>query len=339
MTEWQESALARLLEDTVGTQRTDSLQGLLAVPPELLTPIAGPVPRAVLAMAMELLLFEDLLRRVPYGGLYVQQQQREGRKICYDHGALRTVKAPSGALPQGHLAFARLLEPLGYRVNGVYPLEGLAMTGYAYAHLDLPEGLPQFFVSELHPERFTEDFQATVARVLASSRDPLPVWAQPLLDTLRERLELPYDAARRLLPNLVACFERQHEVPALSDYQALLQESAEMAWIATEGNAFNHATDRVDDVGALAEAQKALGRPMKDTVEISASGRVIQTAYRAARVERPFVDSSGGVVLRTVPGSFFEFITRKPEGGGRLDLRFDAGNAQAIFKMTATEWC
>ena len=137
----------------------------------------------------------------------------------------------------------------------------------------------------------------------------------------------------------MACFDRQHEVPALRDYQSLLEESAEMAWIATEGNAFNHATDRVDDVAALAEAQKTLGRPMKDTVEVSASGRVLQTAYRAAMVERPFVAADGGVVLRTVPGSFFEFITRRPEAEGRLDLRFDAGNAQAIFKMTATEWC
>ncbi len=339
MTEWQESTLARLLEDTLGTRRADQLHQTLAIPPALLTAAGGPVPRRVLAMAMDLLLFEDLLRRVPYGGLYVQQQQREGRRIVYDHGALRTVKAPSGALPPGHLAFARLLEPLGYRVNGVYPLEGLAMTGYAYAHLDLPEALPQFFVSELHPERFSEGFQATAARILASSRDPLPTWAQPLLQALQERQELPYDAARRLLPDLVACFDRQHEVPALRDYQSLLEESAEMAWIATEGNAFNHATDRVDDVAALAEAQKTLGRPMKDTVEVSASGRVLQTAYRAAMVERPFVAADGGVVLRTVPGSFFEFITRKPEGEGRLDLRFDAGNAQAIFKMTATEWC
>ena len=191
MTEWQESTLARLLEDTLGTRRADQLHQTLAIPPALLTAAGGPVPRRVLAMAMDLLLFEDLLRRVPYGGLYVQQQQREGRRIVYDHGALRTVKAPSGALPPGHLAFARLLEPLGYRVNGVYPLEGLAMTGYAYAHLDLPEALPQFFVSELHPERFREGFQATAARILASSRDPLPTWASPFCKRCRNGRNFP----------------------------------------------------------------------------------------------------------------------------------------------------
>jgi hypothetical protein len=290
-------------------------------------------------MALDLLLFEDLVRRVPTAGLYVQQQRLAGRKIIYDHGALRTVLDPSGELPQGHLAFARILEPLGYKVNGVYPLERLAMTGRAYAHEDLPEDIPQFFVSELHPERFTEGFRKTVSRVLASSKDPLPAWAHPILDELRELKELPLEQARKLLPDLVACFDRQHGVPSLADYRALLAESAEMAWIATEGNAFNHATDRVPDVAALSEAQKVLGRPMKDEVEVSTSGRVLQTAYKAAMVERPFLDPAHQLTLLLVPGSFFEFITRRPEAEGHLDLRFDAGNAQAIFKMTATEWC
>jgi hypothetical protein len=119
------------------------------------------------------------------------------------------------------------------------------------------------------------------------------------------------------------------------DYRTLLSESEEMAWIATEGNAFNHVTDRVPDVEALAREQKALGRPMKETVERSASGRVLQTAFRAALVERPMRMPQGHLAVQQVPGSFFEFITRAPLADGRLDLRFDTSNAQAIFKMTA----
>jgi hypothetical protein len=115
----------------------------------------------------------------------------------------------------------------------------------------------------------------------------------------------------------------------------MLAESEEMAWIATEGNAFNHVTDRVPDVDAVAREQKALGRPMKETVERSASGRVLQTAFRAAPVERTFRAPAGHLTVATVPGSFFEFITRRPLPGGRLDLSFDTGNAQAIFKMTS----
>jgi hypothetical protein len=116
--------------------------------------------------------------------------------------------------------------------------------------------------------------------------------------------------------------------------RARAEESAEAAWIATEGNAFNHATDRVADVAALCVEELALGRPMKDRVEVSASGRVLQTAYRASRVERPFAGPEGALVLRPVPGSFFELITRHRHADGRLHLGFDTSNAQAIFKMT-----
>ena len=114
----------------------------------------------------------------------------------------------------------------------------------------------------------------------------------------------------------------------------MLRESKEMAWIATEGNAFNHATDRVADVDAVAAEQRRLGRPMKEAVEVSASGRVRQTAFRAALVERLFVGGDGALTTETVPGSFHEFITRGEESPGVLDLRFDSSNATGIFKMT-----
>lgn len=73
---------------------------------------------------------------------------------------------------------------------------------------------------------------------------------------------------------------------------------------------------------------------MKADVEVSRSGRVRQTAFRAAQVERLFVDADGSLVTRTVPGSFHEFISRAEEAPGVLDLRFDSGNATAIFGMT-----
>ncbi|MGH3832555.1 MAG: 2-oxoadipate dioxygenase/decarboxylase family protein [Pseudonocardiaceae bacterium] len=142
------------------------------------------------------------------------------------------------------------------------------------------------------------------------------------------------DDAARLVLTLASCFGRHHRDPWLDDYDTLRRHSAEMAWIATEGNAFNHATDRVPDVERLAEALRH-DWPLKDTVERSRSGRVRQTALRADPVVRRFRDADGASIPREVPGSFFEFITRDflPDGG--LDLTFDAGNAQGIFRMTA----
>jgi uncharacterized glyoxalase superfamily metalloenzyme YdcJ len=210
------------------------------------------------------------------------------------------------------------------------------MTGRSYAQVEFPEDIAQFFISELHPERFSQLFQATVRKLMDTATDPLTVEAELLLEDLEGTGRLPVDDAVALLPVLVGCFGRQHQQPSVEDYQTLLKESAEMAWISTEGNAFNHATDRVADVEELAARQKSLGRPMKEVVETSKSGRVRQTAFLAAKVKHLFAKEDGSAVEMEVPGSFYEFITRLPMPESHaLDLSFDSSNAQAIFQMTA----
>lgn len=294
------------------------------------------VTRAQMAMALNAALFADLLDRVPTAAAYVESVRAAGERICFDHGALRTIDGPTGALPNGYLAFARILEPLGYTMAGVYPLPRLHMTGRAFAHKDLPDTIPQFFVSELHLADLPQAAREAGERVFGASRDPLSNIDFMALDRLARDGECPRELGLAALPGLVRAFGLQHDIPALSDYEALLEHSAEGAWIATEGNAFNHATDRVADVDALAADLGARGMPIKPAVEVSANGRVRQTAFRADMVERDFLLPDGRSVAREVPGSFYEFITRgvEPETG-RLDLTFDSGNATGIFAMTS----
>jgi hypothetical protein len=340
------SHLSTLVASAVGQKAAATILDVLDLAPVLAGQAEGPVSRAVFAMALNAVLFHDIMARVPLGATYVSERRAAGHKVLFDHGALRTIDfgegAPTGALPAGHLAFARILEPLGYHVADLYPLDRLKMTGRAYAHLDLPEAIPQFFVSELHVERFSPAFQVIAHAVFDSTADALGIEAQRALAAFAEGA-CDLDAARAALPQVVSAFERTHGAPRLEHYQALLAESAEAAWIATEGQAFNHATDRVPDVEAVADAQKALGRPVKDKVEVSGSGRVRQTAFKAQPVERVFVTDAkdgGGEVTLIVPGSFHEFISRDrfvdETGVEKLDLRFDSGNAQGIFKMTGT---
>jgi len=330
-----QSTLQRLLS-AAGSPETR-----VHVAPALLAQEGKDVPRAVLAMALNLLLFRDLLERVPSGNRYVEESVARGRQVVFDHGALRTVALDEmGDLPRGELAITRILLPLGYRMSHVYPLDRLGMTGRSYTHVDFPEELPQFFVSELHPERFSPGFQQAVARVTDTSRNPIAENAGGALHELDTRHELEFADAVALLPTLLACFQRQHAIPSSRDYDILLAESPEMAWISTEGNAFNHATDRVSDLDELVAEQRRLARPLKDTIETSRSGRVRQTAFRADQVEREFIDAHGDVIRRKVPGSFYEFIQRDrmidpATGASRLDLAFDSSNAQGIFKMTA----
>jgi hypothetical protein len=351
--------LDSLLATCLGVSEIAALRAQVEMPAVAVTRDAdgaGRVSRATLSLAVTMILFHDLVRRVPAARAYIAEDVvAHGQRVVFDHGAIRTVLWPTGELPQGEAAFARLLEPLGYRLREVYPLPRLRMTGRSWCHVDEPEALAQFFVSELHPERFSPAFQDTVTRVLASSRDPLSARDVDDLAALRAERSLPEAKAIRLLPALVKCFDRQHGVFQLADYEALRAESPEMAWIATEGNAFNHATDRVADVDQVAAAQKRRGRPIKDSVEVSRSGRVRQTAFRAADVAREFLDGQARV-SKDVPGSFYEFITRAPlpdapdapdaQGPGdaaarapRLDLAFDAGNATGIFAMTAGALC
>ncbi|UUX97241.1 2-oxoadipate dioxygenase/decarboxylase family protein [Aquabacterium sp. J223] len=331
------TALHRLVGAHLGDAEADRLFDRVEIDPALQRPPAATVPRAELAQALTLLLFHDLVQRVPSARAHLDDLARENRRLVFDHGALRTVKAACGRLPPGEAAFARVLRPLGWRVAGEYPLPRLRMTGRAWCHADHPETIAQFFVSELHPERFSPEFQLAVSRVIGGSRDPLEPQDLALLQDLARDAALPWPAALRLLPRLAACFDRHHGLFDLADYQRLRAESAEMAWIATEGNAFNHATDRVADLQAVVAAERAAGRDVKDTIEVSRSGRVKQTAYRAAPVRRAFIDGDR-VVWQAVPGSFYEFIERGvhtgADGRQRLDLAFDAANATGIFAMT-----
>jgi hypothetical protein len=316
------------------------LLDVAAVDPRLAEEDGSRASRAAIAQALNILLLADLVDRTPTAEAYVRDLEAHGHLLTFDHGALRTIELDGmGSLPSGRAAISRILEPLGYAQSAIYPLDRLGMTGYSYTHRDFPETLPQFFVSELHVSRFSPKFAAAMTRITGHSEDPLDNAALNLLKKLGRQGTLRLDEADALLPALVASFDRQHGDPHLADYDALLAESAEAAWIATEGNSFNHATNRVTDLKKVVAEQKLRGRPMKPEIEVSRTGRVHQTAYRADPVQRRFINRRGRIVLRTVPGSFFEFIQRATlvdeRGKKRLDLSFDSSNAQGIFKMTA----
>jgi hypothetical protein len=213
------------------------------------------------------------------------------------------------------------------------------MTGYGFTHREFPETMPQFLINELHVDQFSKQFQAAAERVFGNSRDPLSGPALSALAEFAEQGRCEMKVAAPALREIVAAFGRWHETPALTDYRLLLAESAEGAWIATEGSALNHVSDRVTDVAMTACGQRSLGRPVKPLIATSVSGTVRQTAFKPDPVRRSFRSETGSDTEMTVPGSFYEFISRDvvtgSDGKKRLDLRFDNSNAHGIFKMTA----
>ncbi len=328
--------LDAILVGVVGRENADKLFQMLNVAHSIKAETAK-ITRAHVAQAMNMVLFHDLLSRVPSGRACVTETIASGGKVTFDHGALRTVAwRDNGTLPPGRVAITRVLEALGYVQADIYPLPRLKMTGYAYRHLDYPEDIAQYFVSELHPEQFTEAFRTAVSHVLNTSTDPLDAEELVQFKRLSHADTITIDEAVKLVKAAVRCFNRHHQEPRISDYEILKAESNEMAWISTEGNAFNHATDRVSDVVATAEAQRKSGRSIKEKIEVSATGRVRQTALIADKVKRGFIDDKGERFEMNVPGSFYEFITRdKLPDSNKLDLAFDTGNATGIFNVTA----
>lgn len=326
--------LSSLVASVLGEEQAAAMLSLL----ELDSRLSGSgeeASRGQMAMALNACLLADLLKRVPSAAAYASHVQSTGGKLRFDHGALRSIDGATGELPNGHATAARIVGPLGYRVAGIYPLPALRMTGLAYCHGDFPETVPQFFVSELHVARLPDESQEAARRIFATSRDPLGVIEREALARLDAGGACPLELARAALPGLAAVFGRHHDDPALADVETLRRHSAEAAWIAAEGNAFNHAADRVTNVAQLVEELKASGYALKPEIEISANGRVRQTAFLADRVVRRFRDADGSSQEREVPGSFFEFISRDIDPDtGRIDLSFDSGNAVGIFTVT-----
>ena len=81
------------------------------------------------------------------------------------------------------------------------------------------------------------EFQQAVARVVGNSRDPLPLASKAMLAEIAQHGSLSFDDATQLLPNLVCCFDRQHQEPRWSDYQTLGDDPATVLYRAHLGPA------------------------------------------------------------------------------------------------------
>ena len=94
--------LQQALEKIIGAERTAHLMKVLVIHPAIAEDKGPQLSRAVIAQALNMLLFEDLLNRVPAAKLYVDRCLQNGRTVLHDHGAVRTVALTGmGALPAG----------------------------------------------------------------------------------------------------------------------------------------------------------------------------------------------------------------------------------------------
>src|SRR3954468_11900718 len=106
--------LTRLLDSVVDPATLERSLKVLHLPRALAGTEEGVASRSLIALALNVALFGDLLERVPTGRAYVNDCLAQGREVVFDHGALRTVAlAGMGSLPAGGAAITRVLFAFG----------------------------------------------------------------------------------------------------------------------------------------------------------------------------------------------------------------------------------
>ena len=101
------SVLRSALEQVIGKERADRLFEVLNVPQPLLNESGGRISRAAIAQALNMVLFEDLLNRVPDAKKYADDRLHQGTRI-----------KPAHITPAGHHVVLGSDEVLGARRPG-----------------------------------------------------------------------------------------------------------------------------------------------------------------------------------------------------------------------------
>ena len=182
----ENGVLKQLLTNIIGADRAARLFQVLLIHPTIAADQRSQAPRAALAQALNMLLFEDLLGVLPAAeNRTLDRCLNDNKTVMHDHGAVRTVALEGmGALPAGQEAITRILlssrlcpqRRLSVRTSPHRP-------DRSHAQVDYPEDIAQFFISELHPDRFSPEFQQAVQRVTSTSINPVTSEAESLPQT------------------------------------------------------------------------------------------------------------------------------------------------------------
>ncbi|MEI5997058.1 DUF1338 family protein [Paraburkholderia bengalensis] len=246
--------IERLLVYAIGPVKAERALQTIDFPSFLNDWESGSITRSELAMALQVVLFDDLLMDSIEGRSALLELVKKGKRIFLHHSCLHTVRARlNGALPLRETAITRIIGSLGYRFEGTAELDGMGVMKQMYSHADQPEALPGFLIGELLPDRFSSAFQRVVTRVVASSADPItPLCVQHLCELEREGV-LPLGIAEHVLLLIVGAFRRRHQIASDRDYGLLALESVEMEFVARTGNAVS------SFVGSVTEVDGKLG--------------------------------------------------------------------------------
>ena len=279
-------------------------------------------------------LFNPYLERVPDVEKISKAMIRNGlistqADIVNDHIAFRTLGVPN----LGIASFEKIFLYYGYTKEDYFLFEGKKLDAYWYAP-PAPE-FPRIFISELRIADLSVKAQKTISKYTERiTVDPVDV-----LD-LNNAVEVGQFFYKSLW-----------ELPALEDYQTLLQESEYASWVLYNRYYLNHYTISVhqlpeayNTVAKFNDFLESIGIRLNTAggkIKTSADGLLKQSSTVAEMIDAEFSNTK----KTKIAGSYVEFAERLPlpefKNMPASELQrehrregFESANADKIFEST-----
>lgn len=230
-----------------------------------------------------------------------------GNDVINDHVAYRTFNLAPINLDK----LAQHLLDLGYKECGEYHFEAKKLYAKHFEHEN--DMLPKVFISELLVEKFPENIQVIIKKLV-------------------EQMDINAVMQDNFL------YSGKHWDISFADYETLLKESEYAAWLAAWGFRANHFTVSINHlanytcINAVNDAVKDGGFTLNNAGGEVKGNESVKLEQSSTMADLAPVNFSDGV--KEIPSCFYEFALRYPLANGELYSGFVAASADKIFEST-----
>ncbi|MBN1819244.1 MAG: DUF1338 domain-containing protein [Prolixibacteraceae bacterium] len=290
-------------------------------------------------------LWQQYLRRVSYAREYSRLILEKGGNIVNDHIAFRSLNTHTGEQPEGIRAFKHILDCLEYEPVSKYRFHQKKLNAVHFEHPD--PMFPKIFVSQLEVSELPEWSKTMIDDTVIDTPYIISDNAIELLNILKEKKELPVEAADILVYELAGYFRRPWGIPRKETVLKLNDVSQYAAWVLLHGNAVNHFTAFINyqnvpdwpDLDSTCKALAEAGIPMKDSIEGEKGSILQQSATQAVKEQVVVLDENGEPDEIEWTYAYYELAERgfvKENGKKKLFSGFLGEQATHLFDMTQT---
>lgn len=257
---------------------------------------------------------------------------RDESEIVNDHIAFRTLGVPN----LGIASFEKIFLHYGYEKRDYYYFKGKKLDAYWYA--PPADNYPRIFMSELRVAELSEEAQGIIKKYTQGiSKDPV--------DDID--LNDPKEVGQFFYKPL-------WEIPSLSDYNTLADESEYAAWVIYNRYYLNHYTISVHDLPEAYNTIEKFNLFLESfNIKLNTSGGKIKTSKdgllkQSSTVAKMVTAEFSSGEKAQIAGSYVEFAERLPlpafeDGKTKSFTRkqrrdgFESANADKIFESTYRE--